>query len=84
MSLSPAWNRWYATVLPSGRNCGWWITWPAGTDTSVERAEVATSTTSMRVSATTKAIRLPSGDHVGSYSSSAVSTTARITPVVVS
>lgn len=65
-------------------HCGWWMTCPAGTVTYVERAAVRTSTTSMRVSATTKAIFVPSGDQVGSYSSSAPSATAEMFAVLVS
>ena len=51
---------------------------PSLTAMVVERAPVATETTSMRVSATMKARLAPSGDHVGSYSSSGPSTTARM------
>jgi len=52
--------------------------------TTVDRAAVLTSTTSIRLSAVTKASLMPSGDQVGSYSSSAPSTTARIWVVPVS
>ena len=70
--------------VPFGIHSGWWITCPAGTVTTVDRAAVLTSTTSIRLSAVTKASLMPSGDQVGSYSSWAPSTTARIWVVPVS
>ncbi len=61
-------------------NDGPWMTCPAGTVTAVLRPPPARSTTSIRVLATTNAIRRPSGDQAGSYSSAAVSATAVICP----